>query len=80
MDKDKAELDEILKEAEEATGSVADRHNHGCPLGEMARDMSNTFREARVSLAGKGPAQVATDNYRKNWDGIFGAKPQWGQA
>jgi len=27
-----------------------------------------------------GPAQVATDNYRKNYDIIFGKKQPFGQA
>lgn len=80
MDKDKEDLSKLLKDAEDATGSLADRHKHGCPLGEVARSMSNACREARESLTNKGPAQVATDNYRRNWEGIFGAKRTWAQA
>lgn len=27
-----------------------------------------------------GPAQFATESYRRNWDRVFGAKPVVGQA
>ncbi len=77
---EKDDLSKILQEAEDATASVADQHKHGCPLGQVARSMSNACREARESLTSKGPAQVATENYRRNWEGIFGGKTQWGQA
>ena len=78
MDKD--DLVKVLKITEDVANDLADQHRHGCPIGEIATEVSATCREARNHLTGKGPAQVATDNYRKNWDGIFGTKQQWGQA
>jgi len=78
MDKD--DLIKVLRQTEDVADDIADRHRHGCPIGEVASAVSAGCREARDHLTGKGPAQVATDNYRKNWDGIFGAKQQWGQA
>jgi len=78
MDKD--DLIKALEYAEGTAAELADNHKHGCPIEGMARDMSAACREARESLVGKGPAQVATDNYRRNWEGIFGGKQTWGQA
>lgn len=77
---DKKDLIKVLEHAENIADDVADEHRHGCPIGEAATAISAGCREARDRLTGKGPAQVATDNYRKNWDGIFGAKQTWGQA
>ena len=78
MDED--DLLKALEHTENVADEIADEHRHGCPIGEVATAISAGCREARSHLTGKGPAQVATDNYRRNWDGIFGAKTQWGQA
>lgn len=78
MDKD--DLLKALKHTEELAGEVAEQHDHDCPIGEVASAVRDGCREAHELLAGSGPAQVATDNYRRNWDTIFGGRQQWGQA
>lgn len=76
----KDDLLETLRQTEDIADDIADQHRHGCPVGEIATAISATCRETRNHLAGKGPAQVATDDYRRNWEGIFGSKSSWGQA
>ena len=46
-----------------------------CP-GEAIMKAINSIMPASSS----GPAQVATEEYRNNWDAIFGAKKTVGQA
>ncbi len=78
----KDELLQVLKDGEDVGDAITQEHqDHNCPVGEAARILRDGCGIAyRVLAAGNGPAQVATDNYRRNWDGIFGAKPSWGQA
>lgn len=79
MDKD--DLIKALKHTERVADDIAERHDEDCPIGEAARTIRDGCRDAHQALSvSKGPAQVATDNYRRNWDGIFGAKQSWGQA
>jgi hypothetical protein len=80
MDDDK-EFKEALEQTAVMAHSITEDHNHGCPVGQVARIVRDACIDARESLAaGSGPAQVATDDYRRNWDTIFGAKQSWGQA
>lgn len=53
---------------------LADQHDDECPLGQAFRGM------ARAAESSGGPAQVATEQYRRNYEGIFGNKPVVGQA
>jgi hypothetical protein len=79
MDED--DLIKALKVTENVAATIAEQHDDDCPLGEAARVIRDGCRDAHETLAAsKGPAQVATDDYRRNWDGIFGAKSSWGQA
>jgi hypothetical protein len=78
MDED--DLIKALKTTEHIADSVAQEHGDDCPIGEAARVIRDSCRDAHETLACRGPAQVATENYRRNWDGIFGAKQTWGQA
>jgi len=78
---DKDDLIKALKNTEKVADDIAKEHGEDCPIGEAARTIRDGCRDAHeVLAAGHGPAQVATDNYRRNWDGIFGAKQAWGQA
>jgi hypothetical protein len=42
-------------------------HDEGCPNGAAER-------------AAKGPTQVATEDYRKGWDNVFGIRQPVGEA
>ncbi len=44
-------------------------HDDDCPNGAAER-----------AAADKGPAQVATEEYRKGWENVFGIKQPVGQA
>ncbi len=78
---DETDLIKALQNTEQVASTIAEQHGDDCPIGEAARVIRDGCRDARETLAaGKGPAQVATDTYRRNWEGIFGAKSSWGQA
>ena len=44
------------------------------PEGPMVFDVSTVLERPTPRAAGDGPSQVATDEYRKGWDTIFGRK------
>ena len=78
---DKEDLLKALKHTEQVASDIAEEHSEDCLIGEAARVIRDSCHDAHeVLMAGKGPAQVATDNYRRNWEGCFGGKTQWGQA
>lgn len=68
----------VLEVVAEIGDRVAERHGDTCPVGVAAREFSASAR--RELAAGDGPAQVATEAYRKHWEGIFGKRPEVGQA
>ena len=72
---DDNDLAEALEHTAVIADSVAREHRHHCPVGHIARAVRDVCIDARERLAaGSGPAQVATDQYRANWDNIFGNK------
>jgi len=78
---DKDDLIKALMTTEKVADDIASQHSDDCFIGEAARTIRDSCRDAhQILAAGSGPAQVATENYRRNWDGIFGAKSSWGQA
>lgn len=73
-------LEQVLIATEVIADVVAKQHDECCDIGAIARVIRKEAREARESMAaGNGPAQVATDEYRRNYDTIFGKRP-FGQA
>ena len=44
------------------------------PEGPMVFDVSTVLERPTPRAAGDGPSQVATEEYRKGWDTIFGRK------
>ena len=78
----KDEALEVLRHVEEMGDGIAKEHKgHECSVEEVGQTIRDGCRAAyEVLAAGNGPAQVATDTYRRNWDGIFGAKQTHGQA
>ena len=57
-----------LKELAEAFTEAAEGCVEGCPVKAIAEHLTR--------LAGDGPAQVATPEYRSSWDRTFGGKKQ----
>jgi len=75
-------VDDDEKKVLEAVARVADHletehRPHGCVVAAFAHALG---RAARATATQSGPAQVATAEYRNNWDGIFGKKQPRGQA
>ena len=44
------------------------------PDAPLVFDVSTVLERSAPRAAGDGPSQVATDEYRKGWDTIFGRK------
>ncbi len=64
-----------------ACDRVADDHKtHDCDTTPILRAVSGAVRHAVRDSGHKGPAQVATDAYRENWQTLFGKKAPVGQA
>ena len=66
----------------QAADKVAAEHApHGCGTTPILNAVSRTLRTA-VGKGGKskGPAQVATPEYRNNWETLFGSKQTVGQS
>jgi len=60
-----------LREGQSIHGEVVRLHPHqGCPL---VCDVEVQLAGPKRELSGSGPAQVASETYRRNWDAIFGA-------
>ena len=57
----------------------ADAHDRRCGVAVLLRSVSGSIRRA-IASGGDGPAQVATPEYRANWDTLFGKKQTVGQA
>lgn len=78
---ERKDLEAALAITEAIADVVADAHEDCCPIGGIARAISHEAGEARRSMAtSNGPAQVATDTYRRNWETIFGKAQPYGQA
>jgi hypothetical protein len=67
-----------------AAHRVAEQHDHGCPIGSVAREVRNGCHEVIETLqefaGGKGPPQVSNNAYRRGWETIFGKAKEVGQA
>lgn len=74
-DEDDVDLEAI---ADAADLCAAEHDEHNCPISPLLRQASGILRS--VAATSRGPAQVATEMYRSNWDGIFGGKQPVGQA
>jgi hypothetical protein len=75
------DLIEALETTTIIANAIAREHRHNCPVGRIARTVRDGCINAREQLAGgSGPAQVATSQYRANWDNIFGNKQTVGSA
>jgi hypothetical protein len=57
-------------------------HDKECPANALFKEFADAIdvREEENKATGAGPAQVATERYRKNFDTIFGKKQVVGQA
>lgn len=73
MADDKKILEEVAKRAE----AEASKHEEGCYLKDAFKSIG---ARARAMAAGDGPAQVATPQYRENFETIFGKRVVAGQA
>jgi len=71
-------LDDIADTAEQ----TATEHVEECPAHDFSKDVSRIARRTAGALRSTsgGPAQVATSQYRANWDTIFGRPTVVGQA
>jgi hypothetical protein len=78
-DDEKDEHEAIAEMAEAIAANHGAGTEHACPLGKLMSDVGAQARQ-RMKCTKAGPAQVATESYRKHWDGIFGAKFTVGQA
>lgn len=66
--------DKLLKKIEAAADTMAEVHeDHGCVFEAIGIIAGDIVRERLA--AGSGPAQVATPDYRTNWDRTFSGKP-----
>ena len=83
--------DETLRRTAEAVEVLADLvsdihppDEHGdCDIGRFAREVRTAARDVQTEIASKsspGPAQVATAQYRVNYESIFGVKNEVGLA
>ena len=68
----------LLEAAASAADRIADEHRPTCGTAQLMRAVSGAARDALAKS--KGPAQVATLAYRKNWETLFGKKQTVGQA
>jgi hypothetical protein len=68
-----------LEAAAQAADRIADEHHPECGTAQILRAIGSAARSA-AAAASRGPAQVATPDYRKNWDTLFGKKQAVGQA
>jgi hypothetical protein len=57
-------------------------HQDECPAKALFTEFADAIdgHEAENAATSDGPAQVATPQYRSNWDTIFGKKQVVGQA
>lgn len=77
MSDEKDEAVETLTAVEGILDAVAEEHkDHDCGTSDIALGLSAGVRLKREKLAGGsgGPAQVATKQYRRNFDAIFMSK------
>lgn len=61
-----------LKEGKPVVGEIVSLEPR--PDNPRVCDVKESYRPASASLPKKGPAQVATKEYRDNWDEVFGDK------
>jgi hypothetical protein len=75
-DKNNNEAAEALSAAEAVLDAVAEEHkDHDCGTTDLAMKLSAGMKLKREKLSGGGgPAQVASDKYRRNYDAIFMSK------
>ena len=72
---------DLLDNFADFADEIAKHHDHDgqpCLTGDLATGLSHAARKRSAEM--RGPAQVATERYRKGWEGVFGAKPVRGQA
>ena len=65
-----------MKDGDKKAGALralAALHHEECPVAKVLRAKAD-------AMTTKGPAQVATPDYRANYESIFGAKQEVGQA
>ena len=74
MTDDKPDPDTI----EEVGEALIAQHGERCGLHHVGHAMVGAANKIRATSG--GPAQVATDAYRQNWDTIFGGRVAVGQA
>jgi hypothetical protein len=67
-----------LEAAARAADQIAAEHRPTCGTAVLMRAVSEGARNTLA--AHKGPAQVATLAYRKNWETLFGKRQTVGQA
>ena len=71
----------MLETAAQSADRIADSHSPTCGTGQLMRLIGDSARAALGGGAARsGPAQVATEAYRQNWDTLFGSKQTVGQA
>ena len=68
----------LLERVAPLVDRLADDHPEPCPVGELARGVGRAIR--RELGGGDGPAQVASEQYRENFETIFGKRVEPGQA
>ena len=78
--------EQVLQELASVVRAEAAEHaDHECSttvVGNLVADICDQAREnyVRAVRAGSGPAQVATDAYRQNYETFFGKKTVVGEA
>lgn len=78
---DDNELRKLLDAVESASETLSQCHPEPCEIGEGARTLRNNIRSVKEKLfGGQGPSQIATRDYRTNWETIFGVKQVAGEA
>ena len=53
---------------------AAAHHGEECPVGQVLRASARAYGARADRGTSRGPAQVATDEYRDHYDTIFGGK------
>lgn len=78
MNDDQRKMLEVVAQAAENT---AREHQPSCGTAKLMKIIGDAARGALGSESARsGPAQVATEAYRQNWDTLFGSKQTVGQA
>lgn len=70
-------MSDDAKKTAGALRALASMHHERCPANRGLNELANDV-ETQATM--QGPAQVATAQYRVNYESIFGAKQEVGQA